>query len=99
MIGLYISYKPQFFDGWVTLFTNTKTAPKMASAAIFCVILLFFIPSKPSWQNWPDLKKEALLDWHTIQTKLEWGVLFIRGGGFAMADAVKVRVFPYLSDF
>ena len=52
------------------------------------VLLLFLVPAKPSWN--PDLKKNALLDWHTIQTKLEWGVIFIRGGGFAMADAVKV---------
>lgn len=94
MILLYIMYKPQFFDGWLTLFNDTKTAPKMASAAIFCVLLLFLIPAKPSWN--PDLKQDALLDWHTIQTKLEWGVLFIRGGGFAIADAVKTSGLSHL---
>lgn len=87
MILLYVSYKPQFVDGWLALFGGQKTAPKMASAAIFCVILLFLIPAKPKWKF--DLKRDALLDWHTLQTKLEWGVLFIRGGGFAMADAVQ----------
>lgn len=89
MILLYSFYKPQFFPGWSVLFDNKSNATlKPASAAIFTVILLFLIPSKPKWN--PNLRNEALLDWHTIQTKLEWGVLLIRGGGFAMADAVQV---------
>lgn len=84
-------YKPQFITGWSTFFENNlSVAPKPASAAIFSVILLFLIPSKLGKNV--DLKNEALLDWHTIQTKLEWGVIFIRGGGFSMADAVKVCV-------
>lgn len=89
MILLYVLYKPQFISGWVTLFQDQKLAPKLASAAIFSVLLLFFIPAKPFQTFNPDLKKDALLDWPMIQSRLEWGVIFIRGGGFALADAVK----------
>lgn len=88
MILLYMFYKPQFIAGWSALFDENSNVPKPASAAILAVILLFLIPAKPGGN--PDLRNGALLDWHTIQTKLKWGVLFIRGGGFAMADAVKV---------
>lgn len=93
MILLYMFYKPQFISGWSELFEdNQSTIPKPASAAILCVILLFLIPKEvKKWKN-PDLKNEALLDWPTIQAKLEWSVLIIRGGGFALADAVKVRI-------
>lgn len=88
MILLYFFYKPPFGFGWHALFPDKTAALRPASAAILCLVLLFLIPRRPMWN--PNLQQDALLDWHTIQTKLEWGVILIRGGGFAMADAVKV---------
>ena len=87
MILLYTFYKPPLLPGWSQLFPVQRT-PKLASAAILCVIILFLIPNRPQWN--PNLQQDALLDWHTMQTKLEWSVLIIRGGGFALADAVEV---------
>lgn len=88
MILLYTFYKPPSLPGWSQLFPPEHT-PKLASAAILCVILLFLIPNHLGQWN-PNLQQDALLDWHTMQTKLEWSVLIIRGGGFALADAVEV---------
>jgi len=31
-----------------------------------------------------------LLDWATVHAKMQWGVIMLLGGGFAIADAVKV---------
>jgi len=31
-----------------------------------------------------------LLDWQTVHAKMQWGVIMLLGGGFAIADAVKV---------
>nr|XP_027194250.1 solute carrier family 13 member 5-like [Dermatophagoides pteronyssinus] len=87
MILLYTFYKPPSLPGWSQLFPPEHT-PKLASAAILCVILLFLIPNHLGQWN-PNLQQDALLDWHTMQTKLEWSVLIIRGGGFALADAVE----------
>lgn len=88
MILLYFFYKPPFSEGWYSLFEDKITSPRPASAAILCLVLLFLIPKRPMWN--PNLQVDGLVDWSTIQTKLEWGVIIIRGGGFAMADAVKV---------
>ena len=34
----------------------------------------------------------ALLDWQTVHQKMQWNVLLILGGGFALAESCKVRV-------
>jgi len=34
---------------------------------------------------------EALMDWETVSTKLPWGPVFVLGGGYALAEALKVR--------
>ena len=33
---------------------------------------------------------DTLLDWNTIQKKLPWGIIFLIGGGFALAKASTV---------
>ncbi|CAG2114450.1 unnamed protein product [Medioppia subpectinata] len=84
MILLYFFHDPQFMTGWSRLLSINNIKPKPAGAAIFCTLLLFIIPSHPLG----PYPSGALLDWKTVQTKLEWGVIILRGGGFSMADAV-----------
>ena len=35
------------------------------------------------------VKYEPLLSWTLVQEKLQWGVIFLLGGGFAVASAAK----------
>lgn len=37
----------------------------------------------------PEIRP-ALLDWPTVQSKFPWGLIFLIGGGFAMAAAIEV---------
>ena len=88
MIVLYMLHDPQFMVGWSKWFLTdaNKIKQKAATAAIFAVVLLFIVPSRPRG----PFPSPGLIDWKTIQTKLAWGVLILRGGGFSMADAVTV---------
>jgi len=79
--------------GWSKIFSINGIKPKPATAAIFCLLLLFIIPANPL----SPYSSGALLDWKTVQTKLEWGVIILRGGGFSMADAVTVSIIRFIS--
>lgn len=84
LVFLWMFQDPQFMRGWATYFGEIK--PKAASAAIFAVAILFLIPAKPRG----PFPSPGLIDWQTMQSKLSWGVLILRGGGFSLADAVTV---------
>jgi len=40
----------------------------------------------------PPAPAPPLLDWETVHAKMQWGVIMLLGGGFAIADAVKVSL-------
>lgn len=61
--------------------------PKDATPAILIVILMFCIPSNPLG----PYPSKSLLDWNFVQSKLAWGVILLRGGGFSMADTASVN--------
>ncbi len=61
--------------GWSNLFKNPKFIND-GTVAIFIAILLFIIPSSK--------KKEALVGWK-IMLKIPWHIVFLFGGGFALA--------------
>ncbi|MDO6759495.1 SLC13 family permease [Tamlana sp. 2_MG-2023] len=61
--------------GWSTLFKNPKFLND-GTVAIFVAMLLFIVPSSK--------KREALVDWK-IMMKLPWHIVFLFGGGFALA--------------
>ncbi|XP_054165597.1 Na(+)/citrate cotransporter-like isoform X2 [Oppia nitens] len=81
LIILWILRDPQFMNGWATVISN-NIKPKDATAAVFIVVIMFFIPSDPK----NSLTGPALLSWPMVEKKLAWGVLLLRGGGFSMAD-------------
>ncbi|XP_002733305.1 Na(+)/citrate cotransporter-like [Saccoglossus kowalevskii] len=93
---LWLARDPKFAPGWVTAFIPGYVTD--STAGVFIAVLLFCFPSRPP--NFGCLRhknddslpapKQALLDWHTVNTKLPWDVVILLGGGFALADACKV---------
>jgi sodium-dependent dicarboxylate transporter 2/3/5 len=54
-----------------------------ATVAVGIGLLLFMVSSRGSAA--PEGGRAPLLDWDTVQRRVPWGVLFLMGGGFALA--------------
>lgn len=60
-------------------------------------MLLFVIPAKPSFLNVfskdeekrPKMASPPLITWKAVQQKMPWGLIFLLGGGFALAEGSK----------
>ncbi|XP_023332588.1 solute carrier family 13 member 5 isoform X3 [Eurytemora carolleeae] len=83
LVLLWFFLEPVFITGWASFFEPTKI--NTATPAVFIVWLLFLLPQKYGTKE----PSPALLDWHTVEKKLPWGVILLLGGGFALADASK----------
>ncbi|XP_056635307.1 protein I'm not dead yet isoform X1 [Diorhabda sublineata] len=94
-IILWFFRKPQFVPGWAELITEHKV--KDATAALIVVMIMFIVPSKLDFiymfssneQKRPKAPSPALISWKIVQQKMPWGLLFLLGGGFAMAEGSK----------
>lgn len=92
---LWFFRKPQFIVGWAELITQHKV--KDATAALIVVMLLFVLPAKPDFlkifskdpSKRPAVASQALITWKVVQQKLPWGLIFLLGGGFALAEGSK----------
>ncbi|KFV99166.1 Solute carrier family 13 member 2, partial [Eurypyga helias] len=94
LVLLWFTRDPGFMPGWATVLFNKNDTSYVtdATVAIFISILLFIIPSnisnkdkqqagsKPKVQAPP-----ALLDWKVVHQKMPWNIVFLLGGGFALA--------------
>ncbi|NWU93100.1 S13A2 protein, partial [Upupa epops] len=97
LVLLWFTRDPGFIPGWATvLFNDSKTSYVTdATVAIFISILLFIIPSSISNNDREDKQQEgrrpkirappALLDWKVVHEKMPWNIVFLLGGGFALA--------------
>ncbi|EDS43693.1 I'm not dead yet [Culex quinquefasciatus] len=92
-IVLFFTRSPGFIPGWVDLFPGANI--KDATPAIFIVVALFVIPADWQWLNYfrrksgplPKQPSSALITWKFVNQKVHWSLIFLLGGGFALAEA------------
>ncbi|XP_062550590.1 protein I'm not dead yet-like isoform X2 [Armigeres subalbatus] len=95
-IMLFFTRSPGFISGWSDIFPDVKI--KDATPAIMIVIVLFIVPSDWRWLAYfktnsgplPTEPSPALITWKYVNQKLHWGLIFLLGGGFALAEAGQV---------
>ncbi|NXM83494.1 S13A2 protein, partial [Oenanthe oenanthe] len=91
LVVLWFTREPGFFPGWATVLFNKDGTSYVtdATVSIFISLLLFILPSGFSNQETGDRTRfrapPALLDWRAVQEKMPWNIVFLLGGGFALA--------------
>ncbi len=65
--------------GWAQLFESSSMLQD-STVAMVMAMLLFILPS--------GSEGKRLMDWETVSRGMPWGVVFLFGGGFALADAI-----------
>ncbi|KAM6049494.1 solute carrier family 13 member 2 [Chlamydotis macqueenii] len=96
LVLLWFTRDPGFIPGWATVLFNKNNTSYVtdATVAIFISVLLFIIPSnisnidrdKPQTGSKPKIRAPpALLDWKVVHQKMPWNIVFLLGGGFALA--------------
>ncbi|XP_054703306.1 solute carrier family 13 member 2 [Grus americana] len=94
LVVLWFTRDPGFIPGWATVLFNKNDTSYVtdATVAIFISVLLFIIPSDISNRDKQQTSSKskiqpppALLDWKTVHQKMPWNIVFLLGGGFALA--------------
>ncbi|NXT76382.1 S13A2 protein, partial [Zapornia atra] len=93
LVVLWFTRDPGFIPGWATVLFNKNDTSYVtdATVAIFISVLLFIIPSDMySRDERPGSRSKirappALLDWKVVHQKMPWNIVFLLGGGFALA--------------
>ncbi|NXO53969.1 S13A2 protein, partial [Aramus guarauna] len=94
LVVLWFTRDPGFIPGWATVLFNKNDTSYVtdATVAIFISVLLFIIPSDISKRDKQQTGSEskiqpppALLDWKVVHQKMPWNIVFLLGGGFALA--------------
>jgi sodium-dependent dicarboxylate transporter 2/3/5 len=67
--------------GWSQMFEDSSLLQD-STVAMVMATLLFLLPS--------GKEGKRLMDWETVQRGMPWGIVFLFGGGFALADAISV---------
>ncbi|XP_053672180.1 protein I'm not dead yet-like [Anopheles nili] len=95
-VVLYFTREPGFMMGWADLLPDVRI--KDATPAIFVVIMLFIVPADWNCVSFfrkgpgqlPKRPSPGLITWRFINQKTPWSLLFLLGGGFALAEGGRV---------
>ncbi|XP_031447190.1 solute carrier family 13 member 2 isoform X1 [Phasianus colchicus] len=92
LVLLWFTRDPGFIPGWATVLFNKNGTSFVSDAtvAIFISLLLFVIPSEFAIKKQTGSKTKirappALLNWKVVHEKMPWNIVFLLGGGFALA--------------
>ncbi|NWX24057.1 S13A2 protein, partial [Aegotheles bennettii] len=95
LVVLWFTRDPGFIQGWATVLFNKDGISYVtdATVAIFISVLLFIIPAgfsnddrdKQTGTKSKIKAPSALLDWKVVHQKMPWNIVFLLGGGFALA--------------
>lgn len=106
----YLTRDPGFVPGWGALFKAGSVHD--TTAALVVVTLFFILPRQydfltfftvPSNQL-PTKPSQSLLTWQFVHERMEWGILLLLGGGFALSGGGNVsglneRIGNYFTSF
>lgn len=101
-IVMWLFRKPMFMPGWAEMITDKQV--KDACPAIIICIFLFTLPSTTNWIHMfssnkskrPEMPSPPLITWKIVQQKMPWGLIFLLGGGFAIAEGSKASGMSHL---
>ncbi|XP_064081993.1 solute carrier family 13 member 2-like [Macrobrachium nipponense] len=95
LVVLWFFEKPEFIPGWATWissFFEKKVKIGGATPALAVTFLLFVLPAQPTFWCSGGLKcsgpmkaSPACIAWEVIHQKMPWNLMFLLGGGFALA--------------
>ncbi|XP_014218929.1 protein I'm not dead yet-like [Copidosoma floridanum] len=96
ILMLWFFRKPDFINGWPK-FITTKDV-KDSTAAVGLIILMFVLPSRLDFlsafssdpNKRPKKRSPGLMCWKLIMKKMHWGLIFVLGGGFAIATGSRL---------
>ncbi|CAH1382338.1 unnamed protein product [Tenebrio molitor] len=94
-VMLWFLRRPGFMKGWPEYITDTTVGD--ACAAMIVVVLLFIFPARLDFlhvfdkdeSKRPTAPSTGLITWRYIHQKMHWSLIFLMGGGFALADGIK----------
>ena len=89
LVCLWFFRSPGFMDGWSQYFESgflTDTAPTfLVLVLLFCIPMNIYIPT--SYGSTKPVP--TLLTWSDVNEKFPWGIIFLIGGGFCIAEAAQ----------
>lgn len=71
--------------GWSSLFGHPKYLHDSTVAVAMGILLMLLPTNLGKGVKLNGRREYFILDWHTVQKKVPWGVLLLFGGGFALA--------------
>ncbi|XP_005180637.1 protein I'm not dead yet [Musca domestica] len=96
MVIMYFTRKPGIFPGWADWLDTVPIKNSMPT--IFVVVMCFILPANYAFMRYccnrknqplPTATTPSLITWKFIQSRVPWGLIFLLGGGFALAEGSK----------
>lgn len=97
-VALYIFRSPGFIAGWAKALTDLEVKDGVTS--MFIVVCMFLLPMSVDFMKFFSSKytydelaatkaSPSVVTWKILKEKIPWGLLFLLGGGFALAEGSK----------